>query len=208
MTAAGDYRQELDNGQSLQLSGSNPVYPQWLQPAGADNLDTWSQQRDQQLSQVASYQYVSPDVPGAADLDSSGDWQPDTEYGPVWFPRSVSADWAPYHNGHWVNHAPWGWIWVEDESWGYAPFHYGRWVLSRSLGLDSWTAHRSSGLFAGPGCLCGRCEHRWRTEFRSGSRWVPVKPTGRGTGAAPIISTGSTFRISVRAGMSAYRKRT
>ncbi len=131
VTAAGDYRQELDNGQSLQLSGSNPVYPQWLQPAGADNLDSWSQQRDQQLSQVASYQYVSPDVPGAADLDSTGDWQPDTEYGPVWFPRSVSADWAPYHYGHWVNHAPWGWIWVEDESWGYAPFHYGRWVSYR-----------------------------------------------------------------------------
>ena len=131
VTAAGDYRQELDNGQSLQLSGSNPVYPQWLQPAGADNLDSWSQQRDQQLSQVASYQYVSPDVPGAADLDSNGEWQPDTEYGPVWFPRSVAADWAPYHYGHWVNHEPWGWIWVEDESWGYAPFHYGRWVSYR-----------------------------------------------------------------------------
>jgi hypothetical protein len=128
LTAAGDYRQELDYGQSIELAGSNPVSQQWLQPAQPDDLDYWSQQRDQQLSRVSSYRYVSPEIPGAADLDGYGDWQPDTEYGAVWFPRNVSSDWAPYHNGHWVNHEPWGWVWVEDEPWGYAPFHYGRWV--------------------------------------------------------------------------------
>ncbi len=128
ITAAGDFRQELNYGQSLELAGSNPVSPQWLQPAGPDDLDSWSQQRDQQLARVASFQYVSPDIPGAADLDASGDWQPATEYGAVWFPRDVSADWAPYHDGHWISRDPWGWVWVEDESWGYAPFHYGRWV--------------------------------------------------------------------------------
>jgi len=128
ITGAGGYRQELDYGQSLQVSGTNPVYPQWLQPAGPDQLDSWSQERDQRLTRVASYNYVSPDVPGAADLDSSGDWQAQTEYGPMWFPRDVSADWEPYRNGHWINRQPWGWVWVEDEPWGYAPFHYGRWV--------------------------------------------------------------------------------
>ena len=128
ITAAGDFRQELNYGQSLELAGTNPVSPQWLQPAGPDDLDSWSQQRDQQLSRVASFQYVSSDIPGAADLDANGDWQPATEYGAVWFPRNVSADWEPYHNGHWINRDPWGWVWVEDESWGYAPFHYGRWV--------------------------------------------------------------------------------
>ena len=128
ITAAGDYRQELDYGQSLELAGSNPVYPQWLQPNGPDDLDSWSQQRDRQLARVAAFQYVSPEVPGAADLDAYGDWQPETEYGAVWFPRDVPADWEPYHYGHWINRDPWGWVWVEDESWGYAPFHYGRWV--------------------------------------------------------------------------------
>ena len=128
ITAAGDYRQELNYGQSLELAGSNPVYPQWLQPNGPDDLDSWSQQRDQQLARVTSFQYVSPDIPGAADLDANGDWQPATEYGAVWFPRDVPADWQPYHYGHWINRDPWGWVWVEDESWGYAPFHYGRWV--------------------------------------------------------------------------------
>jgi len=128
ITAAGDFRQELDYGQSLELAGSNPVYPQWLQAAGPDDLDSWSQQRDEQLARVVSFQYVSPDIPGAADLDAYGDWQPQTEYGAVWFPRDVSADWQPYHYGHWIDRQPWGWVWVEDESWGYAPFHYGRWV--------------------------------------------------------------------------------
>lgn len=128
VTAAGDFRQELDYGQSLEIAGSNPVYPQWLQPAGPDDLDYWSQQRDQQLDRIVSFQYVSPDIPGAADLDAYGDWQPGTEYGAIWYPRGVSADWQPYHYGHWISRDPWGWVWVEDESWGYAPFHYGRWV--------------------------------------------------------------------------------
>ena len=128
VTGAGDYRQELDYGQSLELAGSNPVYPQWLQPAGPDDLDSWSQERDRHLSRVVSFQYVSPDIPGAADLDNYGEWQAGTEYGAIWYPRDVSADWSPYHNGHWINRDPWGWVWVEDESWGYAPFHYGRWV--------------------------------------------------------------------------------
>ncbi|MGA2887182.1 MAG: DUF6600 domain-containing protein [Terracidiphilus sp.] len=118
----------LRAGQALELAGSNPVVPQWLQPADWDDLDRWSQQRDRQIANAASYRYVSPEIPGAYELDASGDWQPGTQYGAVWFPRNVPADWAPYHYGHWVNHAPWGWVWVEDEPWGYAPFHYGRWV--------------------------------------------------------------------------------
>ena len=131
ITGAGQFRQDLGNGQSLQLSGSNPVSSQWLQPAPADDLDAWSQQRDQEIARAASYQYVSPDIPGAADLDANGDWEPQTEYGAIWYPRGVPVDWAPYHYGHWVNHVPWGWVWVEDEPWGYAPFHYGRWVSYR-----------------------------------------------------------------------------
>src|SRR5664279_5923051 len=52
-------------------------------------------------------------------------------YGNVWMPTSVQSGWAPYHNGHWVWVAPWGWTWVDDAPWGYAPFHYGRWVSLR-----------------------------------------------------------------------------
>jgi hypothetical protein len=113
---------------SMELWGSNPAGSQWLHPAPPDDLDNWSFQRDQQIANAVSFRYVSPYIPGAYELDASGDWQPGSPYGPVWFPRGVAVGWAPYHYGHWVNHAPWGWMWVEDEPWGYAPFHYGRWV--------------------------------------------------------------------------------
>jgi hypothetical protein len=128
VTGAGGFSQDLGSGQALELVGSNPVVPQWLQPAEWDSLDQWSHARDQQISSAASFRYVSPEIPGAYELDAAGTWQPGTEYGAVWFPNNVPAGWAPYHYGHWVNHAPWGWVWVEDEPWGYAPFHYGRWV--------------------------------------------------------------------------------
>jgi hypothetical protein len=118
----------IHTGQAVELFGTNPVVAEWLAPTQPDVLDLWSQRRDQQTESTLSYKYVSPEIPGANELDAAGDWQPDTPYGAVWFPRDVPAGWAPYHYGHWVNHAPWGWVWVEDESWGYAPFHYGRWV--------------------------------------------------------------------------------
>jgi hypothetical protein len=125
--APSGFQEHLENGQSLEIAGANPVYPQWLAPA-PDDLDGWSMQRDRQIASSVSFRYVSPYIPGAAELDASGDWTPGTPYGAVWFPRNLPGGWAPYHYGHWVNRAPWGWTWVEDEQWGYAPFHYGRWV--------------------------------------------------------------------------------
>jgi len=131
VSGAGGYWQQMEQGQALQLSGSNPVYPMWLEPASQDGLDQWSQQRDQQIVTASTYRYVSPGVEGASDLDAYGDWMPDSDYGPMWFPRDVPAGWQPYRYGHWINRDPWGWVWVEDEPWGYAPFHYGRWVTYR-----------------------------------------------------------------------------
>ena len=128
ISAAGGFGLDSTGGQSLELVGSNPVYPQWLQPAGQDDLDRWSEGRDQQIARAASFRYVSPQIPGVDDLDANGRWLPGTDYGNVWVPN-VPAGWAPYRNGHWVNREPWGWVWVEDEPWGYAPFHFGRWVV-------------------------------------------------------------------------------
>jgi hypothetical protein len=127
ITGAGGLNQPLYPGQSLALAGTNPVVPQWLAPAPSDELDRWSRGRDGML-QRANFRYVSPEISGAEDLDTYGTWQPGTEYGAVWFPNDVPPGWAPYRYGHWINRAPWGWVWVEDEPWGYAPFHYGRWV--------------------------------------------------------------------------------
>jgi hypothetical protein len=130
VSGANDFGMDTGSGQALELVGTNPVYPQWLQPAGSDDLDNWSEHRDQQIAHAASFRYVSAEAPGVEDLDSYGQWTPGTDYGDMWFP-SVQAGWAPYRNGHWINREPWGWTWVEDEPWGYAPFHFGRWINYR-----------------------------------------------------------------------------
>jgi hypothetical protein len=127
VSGAGDYSQGLEPGQVLELAGSNPVTPQWLGPTEPDDLDRWSHKRDKEIEQAAAYQYVSPQMSGAEELDANGTWMPGTPYGAVWYPN-VAPGWVPYRNGYWANRAPWGWVWVEEEPWGYAPFHYGRWV--------------------------------------------------------------------------------
>lgn len=97
----------------------------------SDDFMHWSAARDRQPTAGASSRYVSPEMTGADDLDTYGDWSDTPEYGAVWTPRTVAADWAPYRTGHWVWVAPWGWNWVGHEPWGFAPFHYGRWVQYR-----------------------------------------------------------------------------
>jgi hypothetical protein len=128
VNGAGGFFQELGGSQTLQLSGINPVYPQWLDASAPDELDHWSHGRDAQILHAQSYRYMSPEIAGGEELDANGIWLPGTDYGAIWFPNNVAPDWTPYHQGHWINRQPWGSVWVEDEPWGYAPFHYGRWV--------------------------------------------------------------------------------
>ncbi|RAN83056.1 hypothetical protein B5P43_00645 [Bacillus sp. SRB_336] len=105
-----------------------------------DAFDAWSAERDRRYATSDSSQYVSDDVVGYQDLDQYGDWQDSTDYGAVWYPTHVAADWAPYRDGHWAYIAPWGWTWVDDSPWGFAPYHYGRWAYT----------HRGWGWIPGP----------------------------------------------------------
>jgi hypothetical protein len=75
-----------------------------------------------------SAKYVSRDVPGYSDLDDSGTWNEEPDYGPVWYPNTVDVGWAPYSYGSWNYVGPWGWTWVDYSPWGFAPYHYGRWA--------------------------------------------------------------------------------
>lgn len=95
----------------------------------SDDFDNWCSEREERVDHSVSARYVSDDVIGYEDLDQYGDWRPAGEYGEVWFPRTTMVGWAPYHYGHWVYIAPWGYTWVDDAPWGFAPFHYGRWVV-------------------------------------------------------------------------------
>jgi hypothetical protein len=95
---------------------------------GPDQFDTWADGREYRWEHSRSSEYLSHDVVGYDDLDDSGDWRDNPDYGHVWYPH-VEAGWAPYREGHWAWIDPWGYTWVDDEPWGYAPFHYGRWVF-------------------------------------------------------------------------------
>jgi hypothetical protein len=100
-----------------------------------DAFAAWVNERDRAVvTQAPAYQYVSPEMTGAEDLDRYGSWEQTAEYGVLWTPRVVAVDWAPYRSGHWAWVRPWGWTWVDDAPWGFAPFHYGRWVHYR----DRW----------------------------------------------------------------------
>jgi len=128
ITGAGGFYANLNQQESLQLTGTNPVYAQPLEPAPIDDFTHWAGGLESHRFNSISARYVSSEMPGYDELDSTGDWQPESDYGPIWFPR-VDAGWAPYHYGHWVNMPFYGWTWVADEPWGAAPFHYGRWVV-------------------------------------------------------------------------------
>ncbi|HEY4368150.1 MAG TPA: DUF6600 domain-containing protein [Steroidobacteraceae bacterium] len=97
-----------------------------------NGFEVWANERESRGEQSESARYVSRDVVGYEDLDSSGDWVSEPEYGYVWQPRYVAAGWAPYRFGRWAWVAPWGWSWIDDSPWGFAPFHYGRWAYARS----------------------------------------------------------------------------
>ncbi|HEV8195506.1 MAG TPA: DUF6600 domain-containing protein [Gemmatimonadales bacterium] len=112
----------LESGDSPAESGAVPV----------DDWERWADARDRRDGTNQSRQYVSPDMVGYEDLDQYGAGESDATYGPVWTPRNVSADWAPYRYGHWESIQPWGWTWIDDEPWGFAPFHYGRWAHMRN----------------------------------------------------------------------------
>ncbi|MEO7067977.1 MAG: DUF6600 domain-containing protein [Rhodanobacter sp.] len=98
------------------------------QVGSGDAFDHWSDERDRRYAQSTTRQYVSDDVVGYQDLDQYGDWQTNNDYGAVWYPTRVAADWAPYRDGHWAYIGPWGWTWVDSSPWGFAPYHYGRWA--------------------------------------------------------------------------------
>ena len=118
----------IANGESYRFAGTD------LQDGGpvaievGAEFERFADERDGRFARVVSARYVSPEVVGYEDLDQYGTWQPNPEYGNVWYPREVPSGWAPYHYGHWSWIDPWGWTWVDEAPWGFAPFHYGRWA--------------------------------------------------------------------------------
>ena len=142
-----------------------------------DGFDDWSYQRDQLEERSVSARYVSTDMTGYEDLDRHGVWREDAEYGALWLPTTVAADWAPYRDGSWTWIAPWGWTWVDNAPWGYAPFHYGRWVQvnQRWAWAPGRRAERPVWAPALVGWVGGS---NWNLNFNNGGNRRPLPATG------------------------------
>lgn len=130
----GNGAPEVDTGRRLQLwrdPSTRTLQHRWMPPRD-DAFAARVLREDRDDVRTASATYVSPETTGFEDLDRHGRWESHPEYGPVWYPLSVAADWAPFRHGRWTWVRPWGWTWVDDSPWGFAPFHYGRWVQWRN----------------------------------------------------------------------------
>jgi hypothetical protein len=116
--------------QSARIAGTDNVSEEVVPPAPFTEFDEWCMARDRHEDEAqVSAQYVPRDMVGYEDLDDHGAWSEVPDYGWVWRPRVMAADWAPYRYGHWAWVEPWGWTWIDDAPWGFAPFHYGRWAM-------------------------------------------------------------------------------
>ena len=108
-------------------------------------------------------------------LEPYGEWIDSADYGYVWHPGDVDADWRPYTAGHWV-FTDVGWTWVSDEPFGWATYHYGRWVNLVNTGW-SWV----------PDTEWGPAWVSWRRSPRHVG-WAPLPPEARFREATAISS--------------------
>lgn len=115
--------------QRVLFTGTTQLAENTQGAAELDSFENWARSREYREEHSVSARYLSADEAGYEDLDDYGSWRSDPEYGNYWVPNNVGADWEPYHDGHWAWVAPWGWTWVDADSWGFTPFHYGRWAM-------------------------------------------------------------------------------
>ena len=144
-----------------------------------DAFDRYSNARDLRLERSPALRHVSDDIVGYTDLDDYGSWRNERNYGHVWYPTQVRANWAPYRDGHWVWQEPWGWTWVDDAPWGFAPSHYGRWV--QVSGRWGWLpGPRASRSVYAPPLVAFVGGDNWSLSVNVGSRprigWFPLGP--------------------------------
>jgi hypothetical protein len=154
--------------QAVSFSGTDTLAYQSATLGAPDDLDSWSGEREQQLEDSTSREYVADDVAGTQDLDNNGTWMNTPEYGYVWAPTVVVVGWAPYRFGHWVWITPWGWSWVDDLAGATSVSLRALGSLQQQLVLGAGPAPRAScGVRAGARRVGRRCGYgrwpRWRS---------------------------------------------
>ncbi len=126
-----------------------------------------------------STQNLPPDLqPYGPQFDQNGSWQYKPQYGNVWYPTAVSADWRPYYDGYWSSYPAYGWTWIGYERWAWPTHHYGRWGYAHSR----W--------FWIPGHSYGSAWVSWGTAPGYVS-WCPLGYDGR-----PVVGLSVGFHSS------------
>jgi len=99
------------------------------------------------------------------ELAPYGRWVVTPDYGRVWVPADVPADWQPYSDGQWV-YTTWGWSFAAPVPWGWAVYHYGRWGWRGGIGWY-WV----------PGYAWAPAWVSWRW-VNGYACWAPLGPRG------------------------------
>lgn len=90
-------------------------------------------------------------------LEPYGSWYEMDDYGYVWQPHDIAAEWSPYSDGRWV-YTDAGWTWYSNEPYGWAVYHYGRWANVHEVGWvwvpdtewgPAWVSWRRSPEYVG-----------------------------------------------------------
>lgn len=190
--------------QGMQARATGDKLMQHTAP-GIDDFDAWCIQRDQREDAAIAAHYVSRDIPGYADLDPYGNWRTIAEYGPVWFPGNLDAEWVPDRFGHFVQAQPWDMHWVEDKPWGFAPFHYGRWKnINGEWGWVPPSSAKSSGTemqfavrpYYAPALVAFAKFAPGTVQPGAVVGWFPLGP---GEAWVPGFQTSSTYLMRVNA---------
>ncbi|RJP34171.1 MAG: hypothetical protein C4527_02675 [Candidatus Omnitrophota bacterium] len=126
----GESHYRINRDEKLLVNDPDPMTYLYVGYNTVDDFDRWCDLRDAMNYTSPSKRYVSTRISGYSDLDRYGEWIEAPDYGRVWRPTTVVADWAPYRHGRWVWVEPYSWTWVSYEPWGWAPYHYGRWVYT------------------------------------------------------------------------------
>jgi hypothetical protein len=114
--------------------GYPPLRPLAAQRASYEPLLAFSNDSLPRRARGVSQRYLPENLQTySGDFDTYGTWVYTNDYGYVWRPSVLEAEWSPYMNGRWW-WGPWGMTWVPVETWGWAPFHYGRWTFVTGIG--------------------------------------------------------------------------
>ncbi|MEO8480959.1 MAG: DUF6600 domain-containing protein [Acidobacteriota bacterium] len=109
---------------------SAPSAPYVASSASSDGFDLWAENLRDDRASAASARYLPTEVRSYGGLfDRYGDWQYDSSYGYVWYPR-VDTGWRPYYQGEWSYVGSYGWFWIGSDRWSWPTHHYGRWGVT------------------------------------------------------------------------------